>query len=87
MTLQGPHHVAKQSRTMRESFSARALSKSDLLCETNPISRYSEALPLSFLQPHLSPLAFAPSNPSRTTHDLFLAIFHVIKRHTYAIRL
>jgi len=31
MTLQGPHQVAKQSRTMREFLSARALSKSDLL--------------------------------------------------------
>jgi hypothetical protein len=26
MTLQGPHQVAKQSRTMRESFSSRAVS-------------------------------------------------------------
>ena len=33
MTLQGPHQVAKQSRTMREPFSARALSKSALLLD------------------------------------------------------
>lgn len=34
MTLQGPHQVAKQSRTIKLSFSATAVSKSALLRES-----------------------------------------------------
>lgn len=44
MTLQGPHQVAKQSRTMREFFSSRAVSKSDLL-----VARARSGVSFSFL--------------------------------------